>query len=127
MQHDDTVLAHEKWFLQDPSAYTPDWSFATRPLTLAVLGLVVAVTLAWRFAGRRVGTPELTILRPIGRITPYLPRLLAIHLGVSLLTLAARGHFLAADLRLTELPAPALLGVVEGALGVWFITGFRLR
>lgn len=127
MQLDDTVLAHEKWFLKDPSAYAPDWSFATRPLTLAVLTLVVALTVAWRFVGRRVGAPELTILRPIGRITPYLPRLLAIHLGVSLLTLAARGYFLAADLQLRELPAPALLGVVEGALGVWFITGFRLR
>ncbi|MEV0563116.1 hypothetical protein [Dactylosporangium sp. NPDC050588] len=127
MQRDDIVLAHEKWFLKDPSAYTPDWSFATRPATLAVLALVVAVTVAWRAAGRRVGTPELGILRPLGRITPYLPRLLAIHLGVSLLTLAARGYFLAADLELHELPAPALLGVVEGALGVWFITGYRLR
>lgn len=127
MQLEDTVLAHEKWFLRDPSAYTPDWSFATRPVTLAVLALVVAVTVAWRAVARRVGTPELTILRPIGRITPYLPRLLAIHLGVSLLALAARGYFLAADLELRELPASALLGVVEGALGVWFITGFRLR
>ena len=127
MQRDDIVLAHEKWFLKDPSAYAPDWSFATRPATLAVLALVVAVTVAWRAVGRRVGTPELTVLRPLGRITPYLPRLLAIHLGVSLLTLAARGYFLAADLELHELPAPALLAVVEGALGVWFITGYRLR
>ncbi|GAA3196185.1 hypothetical protein ACFO1B_00390 [Dactylosporangium siamense] len=80
-------------------------------MTLAVLALVVAVTVGWRAVARRVGTPELTILHPIGRITPLLPRLLAIHLGVSLLALAARGDFLAADLESLELPASALLGV----------------
>ncbi|HYN94790.1 MAG TPA: hypothetical protein VES42_13155 [Pilimelia sp.] len=119
-------LAHEKWFV-DAGLYPTDWSFALRPLTLALLATMVVVTVGWRLAAYRLPTPELSVLRPLGRLTPYLPRLLAIHLGVSLLTLAVRGNFLSADLPLGDLPAPAAVGLVEAALGVWFITGVALR
>lgn len=119
-------LAHEKWFV-DASLYPTDWSFALRPLTLALLAAVVTVTVLWRVAAHRLPTPELGLLRPLGRLTPYLPRLLAIHLGVSLLALSARGYFLSADLPLRDLPAGGAIGLLQGALGVWFITGIRLR
>ncbi|HLL66159.1 MAG TPA: hypothetical protein VK453_10490 [Micromonosporaceae bacterium] len=120
-------LAHEKWFVDDPGLFPTDWSFALRPLTLSLLAAVVLVTVAWRWVAYRLPTPELAPLRRLGGITPYLPRLLAIHLGVSLLALAARGFFLSADLELHRLPAGSVIGLAEGALGVWLITGVRLR
>lgn len=119
--------AHEKWFVDDPSAFPTDWSFAVRPLTLALLATVVLVSVGWRAVAIRRPAPELRVLTPLGRITPYIPRLLAIHLGVSLLTLAARGFFLSADLELDRLPLSGAVGLAEGALGVWLITGVRLR
>jgi hypothetical protein len=120
-------LAHEKWFVDDPSTFPTDWSFAVRPLTLALLATVALLTIGWRMVAIRRPTPELRVLAPLSRITPYIPRLLAIHLGVSLLALAARGYFLSADLELHRLPLASAIGLAEGALGVWLITGVRLR
>ncbi len=88
----------------------------------------MAVTLAWRWvAFRLVPIPELGVLKPLARLTPYVPRLLAIHLGVSLLALAATGDFLAHSLALRSVPGGQAVGLLEAALGVWFITGVRLR
>jgi uncharacterized membrane protein YphA (DoxX/SURF4 family) len=118
---------HQKWFIE-ASEHATDWSFALRPLSLIVIAGVILAAVAWRGAGTRLlPTPELRVLSPLGRLVPYLPRLLAIHLGISLLALAVRGRFLAHDLLLEDLAAPVLIGLLEGALGVWFITGIRLR
>ncbi|GAA2340192.1 hypothetical protein [Dactylosporangium salmoneum] len=120
--------AHEKWFVPDPGAYPTDWSFALRPLTLALLLAVVAVTLLWRHvAVRYLPVPELRVLGFLGRLVPYVPRLLAIHLGVSLLAAAVSGHFLTHDLDVDDLAGGSTLLLLEGALGIWFITGIRLR
>ncbi|MEV6925698.1 hypothetical protein AB0M46_14520 [Dactylosporangium sp. NPDC051485] len=120
--------AHEKWFVPDPGAYPTDWSFALRPLTLAFLLAVVAVTLLWRYvAVRYLPVPELRVLGFLGRLVPYVPRLLTIHLGVSLLGAAVSGHFLTHDLDVEDLTGGSTLLLLEGALGIWFITGIRLR
>jgi uncharacterized membrane protein YphA (DoxX/SURF4 family) len=55
------------------------------------------------------------------------PRLLAIHAGVSLLAQAARGTFLAPSLELADSPVGSALAIAEGVLGVWLITGYRIR
>ena len=117
--------AHERWFVED----TPggDWGFFFSPLPLALVTLVVAATLVWRWVALLLSTPELRVLRPLARLTPYVPRLLAIHLGVSLLALAATGDFLAHSLPLSSVPGGDAVGLLEAALGVWFITGVRLR
>ena len=120
------MRSHERWFVDD----TPggDWGFFFSPLPLLLVAMVLAVTVAWRLVAQRVvPTPELRFLRPLARLTPYVPRLLAIHLGVSLLALAATGDFLAHSLRLEDVPGGDAVGLVEAALGVWFITGIRLR
>jgi hypothetical protein len=60
-------------------------------------------------------------------LSPWVPRLLAIHAGVSLLAQAARGSFLAPSLELPADPVGAAIRVAEGALGVWLVSGFRVR
>lgn len=119
---------HEKWFLDDPSRFPTDWSFATHPIVLLVLAGVVAVALLWRWAAvRLLPVPEIGLLRGLGRLAPYAPRLLGVHLGISLLALAVSGRFLSWNLELADLPGGPVLALVQGALGVWFITGVRLR
>lgn len=119
------LLAHESWFT---SARPPfDWAFATAAPSLAVIAGALLIAVGWRIAARYLPSPELGFLAPLGRLSPWVPRLLAIHAGVSLLAQSARGSFLAPSL---ELPADGLGAVVriaEGALGVWLISGFRIR
>jgi hypothetical protein len=120
--------AHEKWFVPNPGSYPTDWLFVLRPITFTLIVGVVLVTLAWRYVAERfLPTPELPILGFAGRLVPYVPRLLAIHLGVSLLAAAVTGHFLTHDLAVGDLRGGSALLLLEGALGVWFITGIRLR
>jgi hypothetical protein len=120
--------AHEKWFVDDPHTYPGDWAFVARPVTFGLIVAVALVAVAWRYvAVRFLPTPELRPLRFLGRLVPYVPRLLAIHLGVSLLAAAVSGHFLTHDLSVDDLPAGSALLLVEGALGIWFVTGVRLR
>src|SRR5688572_879019 len=88
------AAAHEKWFVDDPGSYPTDWAFAVRPITLGLIVAMVLVTVLWRYvAVRYLPTPELRPLSFLGRIVPYVPRLLAVHLGVSLLAAAVSGHF----------------------------------
>jgi hypothetical protein len=86
--------AHEKWFVPNPGSYPTDWMFVLRPITFTLIVAVVLAALAWRYVAERfLPTPELRILGFVGRLVPYLPRLLAIHLGVSLLAAAVTGPF----------------------------------
>ncbi|HTJ33915.1 MAG TPA: hypothetical protein VL738_11850 [Dactylosporangium sp.] len=120
--------AHEKWFVPDAGAYPTDWAFVLRPVTASLIAAVLLATALWRYvAVRFLPAPELKALSFLGRIVPYVPRLLAIHLGVSLLAAAVSGHFLTHDLEVGELAGGSALLLIEGALGIWFITGIRLR
>jgi hypothetical protein len=74
-----------------------------------------------------VARPEIGLLRPLGRLSPWIPRLLAVHAGVSLLAQAARGTYLAPALALPEGGFGTALAIVEGLAGVWLITGYRVR
>lgn len=116
---------HERWFVESQEA--GDWSFFFSPLPLVLTAAVVAVALVWRLVALRVPCPELPFLAPLGRLVPWVPRLLGIHLGVALLALAATGAFITpSNDHLEGVGGNALL-LVEGALGVWLVTGYRLR
>ncbi|NTW41796.1 MAG: hypothetical protein HGA44_18265, partial [Cellulomonadaceae bacterium] len=113
--------AHERWFAD--LADGGDWGFFFSPLPMVLTVVVVAATVAWRVAGGRLPRPELPFLAPVGRLTPYIPRLLAIHLGVALLAFAVTGSFLTPSLPLADVPGHDLAGFLEAAVGIWLITG----
>ena len=120
------VLPHETWFTESRAPY--DWSFALEPASLLLIGAALAVAVVWRVVGARLlPSPELGFLRPLGRLSPWVPRLLAIHAGVSLLAQAARGTYLVPALELPASPLGSAVAIAEGILGVWLITGFRIR
>lgn len=119
------VRPHEAWFTDARPPW--DWSFALEPASLLAIVAAVLVAVLWRMAAARLPAPELPFLRPIGRLAPYVPRLLGIHAGVSLLAQAARGTYLAPSLDLPESPFGSVLAIAEGVLGVWLVTGFRIR
>ncbi|NND02958.1 MAG: hypothetical protein HKN91_09235 [Acidimicrobiia bacterium] len=121
-----TVFAlHETWFTDERPGF--DWGFTFDASTALLIGLAIVVAIVWRLIGKAWRKPELAFLEPLGRLAPYVPRLLAIHAGVSLLAQSYGGTYLAPGL---DLPAGAfgtLLGILEGVVGVWLITGFRIR
>jgi len=59
----------------------------------------------------------------VGDLVPYVPRLLAIHLGISLPAASVSGHFLTHDLDVRDAGVGPVLLLVEGALGVWALAG----
>ena len=119
------ATAHQRWFTEN----TPggDWAFFFSPQPLAATAGVALVTVLWRLAAGRLPRPEIGLLRPLGRLAPFIPRLLAIHLGVSLLVFSVTGAFLTPSLPLADVPGGTFAGVVEAAIGIWLITGVRLR
>lgn len=119
------IVYHEAWFT--PARPPFDWSFAAQPATVAMIVGAVGVAVLWRLAARRLPSPEIGVLRPLGRLSSWVPRLLAVHAGVSLLAQAARGTYLAPSMVLPENPFGSALAIIEGVLGVWLITGFRIR
>ena len=119
------IVAHEAWFTEARPPF--DWGFAGSPASLALIGAAVAVAVAWRLVALRLPAPELPFLSFVGRLAPWVPRLLGIHAGVSLLAQAARGSYLAPSLALPDGPWGSALAILEGAVGVWLITGFRIR
>jgi uncharacterized membrane protein YphA (DoxX/SURF4 family) len=118
------VPLHERWFV--PSHAGGDWTFYLSWLPLTLTAVMVAVTVAWRLVGRRLDRPELGALAPLGRLVPWVPRLLGIHLGVTLLALGATGSFLTPAVELHG-PADTALLLLESAVGVWLVTGVALR
>ncbi|MGH3331580.1 MAG: hypothetical protein ACRDPJ_09805 [Nocardioidaceae bacterium] len=116
---------HERWFVEQ----TPgnDWSFFFSPLPLALAAAMVLVAVLWRWAALRLPSPELAVLRPLGRLAPWVPRLLGIHLGVALLALAASGAFVTPAVDELDGATGTALLLSEAALGIWLVTGFRLR
>lgn len=116
-------LAHEKWFVDGPSVFSADWSFFLQPTSLLLVGAAIALALAWRLLATKVKRPELGALSFLGRIAPWVPRLLGIHLGVSLLSLAVTNSYLSPNLSLEGVVGGAGIAFAEGLIGVWLISG----
>ena len=115
---------HERWFVEQ----TPgnDWSFFLPPLPLALTATMVAVTLAWRWAALRLPSPELAGLRPLGRAgavgAPDPGRAPRRHPA------RPRGHgCVRHPLGLARRHRRSLLLLAEAGVGVWLVSGFRVR
>ena len=96
-------------------------------MTIVFVTAALLATVIWRVVAYRITPPELRFLEPVGRLAPWLPRLLGIHAGVSLLAQAATGSYLAPSLELPNSLTGTLLAVIEGAIGVWLIAGYHIR
>jgi hypothetical protein len=119
-------LAHVAWYTNAPRRpYTLE--LILDPVTLLMLAAVIAVAVVWRFAARRLPVPALRPLEPLGRLAPWVPRILAVHLGVSLLALAVSGAYLAPHLSLRTVPGGSAIALAEGLIGVWLVSGVLLR
>jgi hypothetical protein len=121
------MLAHVKWYVDDPHDAPIDLRVLTEPLTLGLIAGAVVLAVVWRLAAHRLPTPELPFLRPLARLAPWVPRLLGVHLGVSLLALSVSNAYLAPHLSLADVPGGTALGILQGVVGVWLITGIALR
>ena len=119
------ILPHEAWFSHERPPY--EWSFAFHPMSLLLIAAAVVGVAVWRLVGSRAPKPELGFLRWLGGIGPWIPRLLAVHAGVSLLAQAARGTYLAPSLDLPSNALGSTIAILEGIVGVWLISGFRIR
>lgn len=117
--------SHESWF--ETSGAGHDWGAYVSPLPLTLTAGAIAVAFGWRRVATRLPSPEIAVLKPVGRLVPWVPRLLGIHLGVSLLALAAKRAFLVPTHDHLPGAAGSALLLFEAALGVWLVTGYRLR
>src|SRR4051812_28142746 len=82
-------FAHETWF--DHGAYPTDWGFAAETLTLALLAGAVLVTVLVRLLARFAPGVDLPAL---GRLAPFMPFAIRLHLAVSLLGMLSLGFYL---------------------------------
>ncbi len=118
-------LAHARWFTTSDPDY--DWSFVLETLSLVMVISAILLAVIWRLVAPFFPRPELRPLAFLGRLGPWIPRLLAIHAGVSLLALAARLEFLVPTLALPDTWYGIALGILEGVVGVWLIAGWKVR
>jgi hypothetical protein len=119
------TFAHETWFTNHRPGYS--WEFLTSPRTIVFVIAALLAAVIWRVVAYRITPPELRFLESVGSLAPWLPRLLGIHAGVSLLAQAATGSYLAPSLELPGGVSGTLLAVIEGAIGVWLIAGYHIR
>ena len=115
------LLAHETWFVDGRAM---DWSFAGETLTLGLLGAAVAVTLVVRLAARVWPGLDIPFL---GRMAPFMPFALRIHLAVSLVGLLSLGFYLSPAMDLEADLAGIALGATMAVVAVCMATGWHTR
>ena len=116
------VFAHETWFTDGP--FPTDWSFAGETLSLALLTAALAVTLLVRLIAMRFPGVDVPFL---GRLVPWMPFAVRIHLGVSLVGLLSMGVYLSPAMDLQPTLGGIALGVTMGAVAFLMITGWHAR
>src|SRR5688572_30223755 len=82
-------LAHETWFVDDD--VSANWDFVTDDLTLILLGVALALTIAVRLLARWWPGADIPWL---GGLASFMPFAMRIHLAVSLVGLLSLGVYL---------------------------------
>src|SRR5690625_3970304 len=122
--------AHQQWFVNDPDAYPVDLQAMLRPGVLIGIAAAIAVTLVWRAVAARLMVPELGFFSPARRLTglvPWVSRLLAAHLGISLLILAFDRAVLDPGIHVPDGAGGTLLLVPQAVVGALLIAGVLVR
>ena len=115
-------LAHELWFEKRP--FPSDWSFAAETLTIALLAAAVVVTLIVRVVSRAFPGVDVPF---VGRMAPWMPFAVRMHLAVSLVGLLSLGVYLSPAMDLQADLAGILLGVVMIVVAIGMATGWHTR
>jgi hypothetical protein len=116
-----SFFAHETWFTD----MTPsDWSFAFEAATLALLGLAVIVTLLVRLLAQLWPGVDVPFL---GRMAPWMPFAVRLHLAVSLVGLLSLGFYLSPAMDLAADPAGIALGAVMIVVAISMASGWHAR
>jgi hypothetical protein len=121
------AAAHETWFVHHPDSYPLRWSELGRPAVVAGLVAVSLAALLWRSVAARVGVVELRALSPLGRLAPWAPRLLALHLGLSLLALTLGRSVLDPAIDVPTGWSGTVLLLPQAAAGVLLVAGRFVR
>ena len=117
-------LAHETWFVPDPESFPLDWGFAGETETLALLLGAVVIALVVRLVASRFAGVDVLAL---GRLVPWMPFAMRIHLAVSLLGLLSLGYYLSPAMDLHADVAGVLLAAVMAVVAVGMVTGRHAR
>jgi hypothetical protein len=117
-------LAHETWFVPDPESFPLDWGFAGETETILLLVAALAITAAVRLAAARFPGVDVPAL---GRLAPWMPFALRMHLTVSLVGLLSLGYYLSPAMDLHADVAGILLGAVMVVVAVGMVTGRHAR
>jgi len=117
-----TIFAHETWF--GPDAFPSDWGFAAQTLTLVLLAVAVAATVAVRVIARWFPGVDVGWL---GRCAPFMPFAVRIHLAVSLIGLLSLGFYLSPAMDLQADATGILLGAVMAIVAIGMATGYHAR
>jgi hypothetical protein len=121
----NAIVGHATWFTEGAPAI--DLSAVARPWTLVAIAGAVLTAVLYRRIAVAFRPPGIGVLRPLGRLGPWVPRLLAVHLGLSLLAMAWRGAYLAPSNVLPSDLGGYLLIALEATIGIWLVLGVRVR
>ena len=115
-------LAHETWF--ESSRPPADWGFTGETATLLLLAGALAVTLAVRVLARFWPGVDVPFL---GRLAPWMPFAVRMHLAVSLIGLLSLGVYLSPAMDLEADLAGILLGANMAIVAILMATGWHSR
>ena len=116
------TLAHETWFEAGHRAL--DWSFAGETATLLLLLGALIVTLLVRLIAHVWDGIDVPFL---GRLAPWMPFAVRMHLAVSLIGLLSLGVYLSPAMDLEENLAGVLLGINMAVVAIGMATGWHTR
>ncbi len=120
------MLAHVKWFVEDPGRFPVEWGrLVSLPVLAGVaLGLALAVALGWlqqRVEPRRLVEWARRVL------LPWLPLLLSVHLGISLIAYGLTRRYLAPSLPLPDGGWGTALAALELVVAAMLTLGLFTR
>jgi hypothetical protein len=116
------IVAHETWFEAGHRAL--DWSFAGQTATLLLLCGALVVTLVVRALAHFFDGIDIPFL---GRLAPWMPFAVRMHLAVSLIGLLSLGVYLSPAMDLEENLPGILLGINMAVVAVLMATGWHTR